>query len=175
MTLIKTILVPHDFSEYADAALGLAVDLGFSLDADLHLLHVVQPPAYAYSGELYGGGPIHNLSDPTDLHRTAQARLREVASRMTSLGWLRPMDARVVEGTRICDVIDDEAERVRADLIVMGTHGRAGLAHLIRGSVAEATLRQAPCPVLTVPMNRAHFAHAHSETRRSSHVPSGVV
>lgn len=173
MSTIRTILVPHDFSEYADAALALATELAKALDAELHLLHVIQPPAYAYSGELYSGGPVHNLSDPMDLHRSAQRELQDVASRLTLCGSTRGVQTRVVEGTRVCDAIDDEACRIEADLIVMGTHGRTGLAHLLRGSVAEATLRQAPCPVLTVPLKPLHYPHR--ETRRASHVPSGVV
>ena len=60
------------------------------------------------------------------------------------------VEAHVVEAAGIAEAICDAAETFGADLIVMGTHGRTGLAHVFLGSAAERTLRQAPCPVLTV-------------------------
>ena len=60
------------------------------------------------------------------------------------------VEAHVLEGSGIADMIIGAAEEHDADLIVMGTHGRTGLAHVFLGSVAERTLRRAPCPVLTV-------------------------
>ena len=153
MNFIHTILVPHDFSDHAEASLDLASSLALALGARLHLLHVVQPPAYAYGSELYAGGPIHGGQDAEPgLHRECERQLEEIAARHPEAS--RGIETHVVEGTRIAETIDDTAARLHADLIVMGTHGRTGLAHLLLGSVAEATLRQAPCPVLTVPGHR---------------------
>jgi len=148
---IQTIVVPHDFSEHADIALGMAAELAVELDADLHLLHVLQPRSYGYGSELYVGGPLHyGLSDQRDLRRASEFQLRALSE--TIPRFVRPISCHVVEGARVAEAIDLEAVVLGADLIVMGTHGRTGLAHLLLGSVAEATLRRAPCPVLTVPM-----------------------
>ena len=151
MSSIQIIVVPHDFSEHAEIALGIAAELAVELDAELHLLHVLQPQAYAYGSELYVGGPLHyGLNDQRDLRRASELQLRALSERIPGFG--RPVYCHVVEGMRIAETIDLEAIHLGADLIVMGTHGRTGLAHLLLGSVAEATLRRAPCPVLTVPM-----------------------
>lgn len=148
---IQTIIVPHDFSEHADIALGIAAELAVELDTDLHLLHVLQPRVYAYGSELYAGGPLqYALTDQGDLRRSSEFQLRALSEAIPRLR--RPVHCHVVEGSRIAEAIDLEAVHLGADLIVMGTHGRTGLAHLLLGSVAEATLRRAPCPVLTVPI-----------------------
>jgi universal stress protein A len=166
MSSIRTIVVPHDFSEYADAALDVALELSQALNAELHLLHILQPPAYAYGGELYAGPSGPDLLDER-IHeqRAGERRLRSIAARHTHT--TRPIRVHVVDGTRVADAIDREAAQLVADLIVMGTHGRTGLAHLLLGSVAEATLRHAPCPVLTVPrQKRVHVESRHDLAER---------
>ncbi len=168
MSSIQTIVVPHDFSEHADIALGIAAELAVELDADLHLLHVLQPLAYAYGSELYVGGPLHyGLSDQTDRRRASESQLRALSEGIPGFG--RPVSCHVVEGARIAEAIDLEAIHLGADMIVMGTHGRTGLAHLLLGSVAEATLRRAPCPVLTVPMRTSKIHEP--DGIRASRVP----
>ncbi len=153
MSTIRTIVVPHDFSEYAEAALNVALELTWALGAELHLLHVFQPPAYAYGSELYAGGSIHGLlDDHVALRRTSERRLADIAARYSEP--THPIRTHLVEGTAVAESIDAEATRLAADLIILGTHGRTGLAHLLLGSVAETTLRHAPCPVLTVPPQR---------------------
>ena len=153
MRSFQIIVAPHDFSEYAEAALTVALDLSRSLGAQLYLLHVFQPPAYAYGSELYAGGPIQSLlSDHVALRRKTEQRLSGIAARYSEPR--HPIRTLLVEGTAVAESIDAEATRLGADLIVLGTHGRTGLAHLLLGSVAEATLRHAPCPVLTVPPQR---------------------
>lgn len=145
MHAIRTIVVAHDFSEHAEAALGVATELAERIQADLHLLHVVQPPSFTYApGEL----PIP-LSTQHH-HIEALRRLAEIAEQFA----VTPGEERVhvVEGTSIAETLDEQASAIGADLIVMGTHGRSGLSHLLHGSVAERTLRHAPCPVLTVPL-----------------------
>jgi nucleotide-binding universal stress UspA family protein len=74
--------------------------------------------------------------------------LRELITKIEDLPV--KVEPHVVEGTAISDAICDVAEKLDADLIVMGTHGRTGLAHVFLGSVAERTLRNACCPVLTL-------------------------
>lgn len=173
MSSIRTVVAPHDFSEHARLALDLAVEMAGLLDAELHLLHVLQPSAHAYGGELYAGGGFHTeLEDSGSLRRATESQLQSVARRIEGLA--RPAHSHVVLGARIAEAIDVEAERLGADLIVMGTHGRTGLAHLLLGSVAEATLRQAPCPVLTVPRRKVRV-RASEPARPSPNALAGTA
>jgi nucleotide-binding universal stress UspA family protein len=148
MSEFRTFVVPYDFSPHAVAALAAARDLAQRLDADLHLLHVVHIPmqAYAYAPHPAAVGRIP--FDTHELREEARGALEKVAEQLVGLP--RRAQAHVVEGVGIADAIRLAAEEQGADLIVMGTHGRTGLAHVFLGSVAERTLRLAPCPVLTV-------------------------
>jgi len=136
----RTLLVPYDFSSHADAALATALDLAARFESEVHLLHVLQQPIYATAG--YDGFP---LDVPQDIKRHVCESLARLAAKSG-----RRVRAHVIDGTSIADRIGDSAQQLGADLIVMGTHGRTGLAHAFVGSVAERTLRIAPCPVLTV-------------------------
>ena len=144
MRSIQSFVVTYDFSVHADAALEMAMDLAERFDADLHLLHVVQPATYSYAGEYFPGGPLF------DVHAQAEQRLNEIAADLFTPP--KRVEAHVVAGAGVPDTLDAQAGQLGADLIVMGTHGRTGLAHVVYGSVAERTLRRAPCPVLTVPL-----------------------
>ncbi len=166
MKSIRTIIVPYDYSEYSEGALARADGLAQQLDSDLHLLHVIRPPTYVYAGELGMGLVAMEASDSRALKVDAPiCRLEVVASQCgvrADQVWTH-----AVEGTGIADSIDAEAERLRADLIVMGTHGRSGLAHLLMGSVAEEMIRRASCPVLVVPAESGARAQTvHWETNR---------
>jgi nucleotide-binding universal stress UspA family protein len=139
----RTLLVPHDFSSHADRALEHAVGLARHFGSTLHLLHVVQPPIYATPG--FGDAALAMVPD---LRTELTAKLRKVADETVDA----PSDlgVHVVEGVNVAGAICAAAMELGADLIVMGTHGRTGLQHAFMGSVAERTLRAAPCPVLTV-------------------------
>jgi universal stress protein A len=144
----QTFVVPYDFSEHSRAALQTAVDFARRFESDLHLVHVIQPPALAYDAY---GGPGTTAAAPVsllELREAAETALREVAASVE--GESRSLEMHVVESASIPDAIHEVAEKVGADLIVMGTHGRTGLAHVFLGSVAERTLRRSPCAVLTV-------------------------
>lgn len=148
MSDYRTFVVAYDFSDHAQAALVAAVDLGRRLAADLHLVHVIRPLSYAYGLGAYGTGAVPPPVDMAGVREGAVESLRRVIGGIENApGKLEP---HVVEGAAIADAIREAAERLNADLIVMGTHGRTGLAHVFLGSVAERTLRRAPCPVLTV-------------------------
>jgi universal stress protein A len=134
-----TIIVPTDFSYTSDAALGYARMLAARFGASLHLLHVVDEPG-SWS-EVYAAIPEIRLRLSADAAR----RLEAMAA------CLRPLQATsaVVCGAPVPTIVK-VAESKGADLIVMGTHGRRGVGHLLLGSVAERVVRLAPCPVLTV-------------------------
>jgi nucleotide-binding universal stress UspA family protein len=138
----RTIVVPYDFSSHADVALERAVDLARRLGAELHLVHVIQPWAYAYP--VLEGPPVL-APNMAEIRATAERSLAQVADRIGP-----KVVGHVLEGGNIADALREAATMFGADLIVMGTHGRTGLAHVFLGSVAERTIRQAPCPVLTV-------------------------
>lgn len=148
MSDYRTFLVPYDFSAHSRAALETAWDLAKRLEAKLHLVHVIQPPAYAYGYTYAGAAMPPPAIDLTEVREGALKALKQVAAEIGELpGGIEP---HVVEGAGIADMLRELAEKLGADLIVMGTHGRTGLAHVFLGSVAERTLRRAPCPVLTV-------------------------
>lgn len=143
---ISRILVPIDFSAHSEYALQYAIALAGRLDASLHLLHVVEDPLASGAW-----GPEGVLPDLTELRAEliADAEQRLLAYR----GEAERAQVPVVTAARIgltSHTIVDYAKTLNVDLIVMGTHGRTGVAHLFVGSVAERVLRHAPCPVLTV-------------------------
>lgn len=144
--LIKQILVPVDFSPVSLQALDYAVELARPFQAGLVVLHVVEPIYYATPADLYG--PSANLSMLLDeQQKAAQEQLAVLATRLAEH---QVKSETCVEPGVPYQVIVDTAARRRVDLIVMATHGRTGLSHLLLGSVAERVVRSAACPVLTV-------------------------
>lgn len=143
MTTITRILVPTDFSEPADEALDYAIHLARTLGATVSLAHVFTDPyeQTAYSEQYV---PIAQEIRAEVLTAIRQ-RLAMRASRID--GTL--VNSEILTGPTAKAIVDC-AQAQKADLIVMGTHGRHGMAHLLLGSVAERVVRTAPCPVLTV-------------------------
>jgi len=140
-TLIKTrcILVPVDFSKSSLDALQYALDMAQHYDAQLILLHVVEP----YHADM--------LMDTTEIQRKAHSAAHERLTKLTEAtvkAW--PRTGRELRAGHPATTITALAKRTNADLIVMGTHGYTGLKHAVIGSVAEQVVRRAPCPVLVV-------------------------
>ncbi len=134
----RKILFPTDFSHTGDSALELATTLARERGAKLLIVHVEEPPAAYGAGEMYYGMP-----DPvTDDLRKMLEQVGPPDPRVSC-------ERRLITGdpaTAIANLAQDEG----VELIVMGTHGRTGLMRLLMGSVAEAVVRRAPCPVLTL-------------------------
>jgi len=143
---VTRVLVPIDFSEPADAALQYAASLAVKVGASLHLLHVFEDPYLgggAFAAEMY-------VPVPQDLRETLLADAKQqLAARLATLDEQFHATADVYTGPT-ARAIADYATTNDIDLIVIGTHGRGGMAHLLLGSVAERVVRTAPCPVLTV-------------------------
>jgi nucleotide-binding universal stress UspA family protein len=146
MARITRILVPTDFSPTADAALEYAFVLAERFGASLQLLHVLDDP-FVVDGMAADAYIAEAPALRTAVLDDARERLRHRAAPREVLG--QPIDTEVLFGHGARTIAEYAAER-GVDLIVMGTHGRSGFAHLLLGSVAERLVRTAPCPVLTV-------------------------
>lgn len=151
---LRRILVPTDFSKHSQNALRYAAEFAGKFGAELYLLHVVQdlalfvPDAVAVTPPL--ALPVSQLT----------AAAREALDRLARDEMLQGLNVRQVvrEGTPFYEIIQ-VAKEEDIDLIVMGTHGHAGLVHVLLGSVTEKVVRKAPCPVLTVRHPEHEFVH----------------
>lgn len=143
MSEIRNILVPIDFSEHSDKALDFAISLAKGLGARLELLHCypINP----------GGISPYGIVLPENLDR----EMRDAASSRMAEWREKAVDEGLDVDVTLTPAFPSEsisaiAEEHGSDLIVMGTRGLTGLRHVLLGSVAERTLRIAPCPVVTV-------------------------
>jgi nucleotide-binding universal stress UspA family protein len=141
MIRLKKILVPTDFSPHSEVALRYACEFAEKFGAELHFLHVVQ--------ELFAGNGFYAL--PANYFEEVQAeserRLAAIPDSKSSAG--KTVVRKAIIGVPFVEIIR-YAKANGIDMIVMGTHGRGAVAHLLMGSVAERVVRKAPCPVLTV-------------------------
>lgn len=140
---LKRILVPTDFSEASTPALDLAIAFAQRFEAEIILFHAHEMPAYVFPDGVLPVTP----EVLGELQRSVMAELDRLAVRIREAGVVVTTRSGIgVHDFEICRA----AKESSADLIVMGTHGRTGLRHVLLGSVAEKVVRRAPCPVLTV-------------------------
>ena len=143
MIKIKRLLAPTDFSESSKQALHYAIEFARSFSAELHLLTVIEP--VVYPAEMFSQVGMVDVE-----------AVMEKSSKEEMEGWVK-MSANdgittvtaVAHGRPFAEIIR-YAQEHQIDLIIVGTHGRSGIDHLILGSTAEKVVRKAPCPVLTV-------------------------
>ena len=166
MLRVQKVLVATDFSLCSEVARNYAVALARRLHACLHVLHVVE--ASSLEGFEVGGYVTTIGSVQRELEESESAQLDE---------WIAdagcrdlPVKADLVMLQAPAQAIVEYATRERIDLIVIGTHGRVGLAHLVMGSVAEKVVRTAPCPVLTVRTQERDFVSVASIADRAASV-----
>src|SRR5581483_4379209 len=141
MEKVDKILVPIDFSPCSEAALSYAVFLSGQLKATLLLVHVIPPLGY----------PI-DFATVQPLAYQEFKKGTAVALEKSAERWRRegiPIETHLLKGEPEIE-IGAAAAHLECDLIVMGTHGRKGMAHLLMGSVAEKVVRSAPVPVVTI-------------------------
>jgi nucleotide-binding universal stress UspA family protein len=144
LDVVKRIVVATDFSAVSDRAVEVTRRLATRFDAGVRLLHVEPPlplPRGSLAAQLWDG------SDPGAAYERESIALLATA-RARFLDGVASVETRCVHGDSVGEAICEAASD--ADLCVVGTHGRAGLAHLVLGSVAEQVIRHAPCSVLTV-------------------------
>lgn len=135
---IKTILVPTDFSESSRKALEVATSLAKDHGAKIVVAHVMEPPP------VYGEGQLAYSFEDVGVDE-ARRELATISPTDNTVA----CEHKLLRGDATSQILH-AAEDTRADLIVMGTHGRTWLAHLLMGSVAEGVVRRAACPVLAV-------------------------
>jgi len=141
----KRILVPTDFSDPSGEALSTAMAFAQLAGATLDLVHVAVEATYALPP------PVDVVSVPIDMTKLMERAVEGLAAeekRVRDAGIAT--DSATLVGRPDSEIVARAAE-TKADLIVMGTHGRSGLAHALLGSVAERVVQHAPCPVLIVP------------------------
>jgi nucleotide-binding universal stress UspA family protein len=146
MIAIKNILVATDFGEASDSALNYGRELAGRFGAKLHVLHVAQNFYVTTFGAETYAAVVPEMQE--EIITAAKKRLDEAVLDSDHSGpATKPV---VMTSSSPAYAIVDYAGENGIDLIVMGTHGRGTLAHLVMGSVAERVVRLAPCPVLTV-------------------------
>ena len=150
---LERILVPVDFSDCSLDALGYAAVVAQQAKASLMLLHVLEPVSYGLDFTLGQSKARHAEAE------TWTKRLEELVS--SHQHPTMQVESRL-RGGFPADSILDTAQTLPCDLIVMGTHGRRGISHTISGSVAEAVLRKARCPVIAVRSTK--FGPGHRQT-----------
>ncbi len=143
---VTRILVPVDFSPQSDMAVAYATTIGARFGARVDLLHVVEDPFALGTWEGDTERPDRRAL-LEGLSASARHRLDAMAGAFARHGVTAVVHVRP---GRPSAAVQSLAEEYGTDLIVMGTHGRTGVAHLLMGSVAEQVVRSAPCPVLTV-------------------------
>jgi nucleotide-binding universal stress UspA family protein len=143
MTSIKRILAPIDFSETSFRSLDYAVDLATQLGAAVSVVHTYEIPMYSFPD----AAVITRPEIAAELADKAQKGLDEVVNARRSRGV--DISGKLTNGDAREEILR-LAKESRADLIVMGTHGRRGLARAVLGSVAESVTRNSDIPVLTI-------------------------
>ena len=162
---IKLILAPTDFSPASDRALDVAIDLARLTGAAIEVLHVnleamwVLPP------------PVDVVAAPIDMTEilaTSAVQLEAAVNRVRAAGI---QCTGVSESGRTDAEIVEYARKRAAGMIVVGSHGRHGIGHVLIGSVAEKVVRHAPCPILVVPPLEAEVARVSPEPDQEEETP----
>lgn len=144
MIQIQRILLPTDFSDFAACAARYACAFAEGFQSELHLLHVLETHVIATPDLAMG------MAFPSYVEETRAAASKKLHA-VLDPSWAarNKVHSTIAEGNPLVTIIRYAREH-KIDLIVLGTHGRTGLSHVLMGSVAENVVRKAPCPVLTV-------------------------
>jgi len=155
MIAIKTILLPTDGSKCSGKAMAYALSFAKQYGASIVALHVIDQRWEEQTRIVFAEvGQDLTQRIRSGYQDEARRILNEVADAASKAGVA--VETRIEAGIPFEDIVR-LAREVSADLIIMGTHGRTGMSHLLLGSVAEKVVRRAPCPVLTVRLEEHDF------------------
>jgi nucleotide-binding universal stress UspA family protein len=147
---MKTFLVPVDFSAVTDEVIDTAVSFARAFQGRVTLIHVVQPPVVTSEFAL----PVEVLQEAmTAGEKAAEKKLESLVQLFRNAGLT--CESRVVHGPPVT-MIREEAERVKADYVVMGSHGHGKLYDFLVGSTASGVIKKARCGVIIVPPEDRH-------------------
>ncbi|MGK5094066.1 universal stress protein [Deltaproteobacteria bacterium TL4] len=153
MIQMKHILLPTDCSEPSKSALRYAFEFGKQFQAEVTLLTVVDNRFMDFLGPAYFPNDMFNDLE-NSLEKQGHEQLKEFADKFLSSEV--KMNLVVLQGDPVTEIIH-YAKDQEIDVIIIGTHGHTGLAHMLLGSIAEKVVRHAPCPVLTVKPDNHQF------------------
>lgn len=141
--MFKKILYPIDFSEYTEEITNYAVSIAKKYSSELHLLHIIPNLNYYTPYESFLT-PENLIDMERNIEKEIEKDFNKVIKKIDV-----PVNKIIKTGVTFVEIIDYIKEE-GIDLVVMGTHGRSGIEHILIGSVAEKVVRKSPCPVLTV-------------------------
>ena len=142
--MFRKILVPLDFSEHTDEIINAAAQIAQKFGSTIHLLHVIPNMDYFTPYESFlSGENLVNIQ--REIEREVGKDMEAVAEKIKDI----PVAKAIHTGVAVLEIVD-YVRTEKIDLVVMGTHGRGGLEHILIGSVAEKVVRKSPCPVLTI-------------------------
>jgi len=141
--MFKKIICPIDFSAFTEEILAYAVNIAKKFEAELHLMHVTPNLNYFTPYESFLT-PENLVAIERNIEKEVDKDFEEVCKNIDI-----PIKKVTKTGVTFVEIIDYIKEEA-IDLVVMGTHGRSGIEHILIGSVAEKVVRKSPCPVLTV-------------------------
>lgn len=153
MAALRKVLCPVDMTLEAGSAAEEAANLARALGAELLLLHVMGEPALALGDPMLAPGEVSSFTQPQlidDYHHEMDRRLTLLGDQFRASGLA--VSTLLLRGSPH-EAIVSAADSEHVDLIVMGTHGRRGISHLLLGSVAERVVRTAKVPVMTLRLN----------------------
>jgi nucleotide-binding universal stress UspA family protein len=148
---INKILVATDFSEHARLALQYGAEFSKKFSADVIICHIVQKPELL--SQIPPGGESYF---PPNLAEQHEALAREHCAKLLQEAEISGGQVEIRHGSPFVEIIGAARDQ-QAYLLILGTHGRGAVAHLLMGSVAEKVVRKAPCPVLTVHSGERKF------------------
>lgn len=141
--MFKKIVCPVDFSQFTDEIVNYALSIAKKFEAEVHLLHVIPTLNYFTPYESFLT-PENLIAMERNIENEIEKDFQKIIEKVDM-----PVKKVIKTGVTFVEIIDYvKAENI--DLVVMGTHGRSGIEHILMGSVAEKVVRKAPCPVLTV-------------------------
>ena len=146
---MKNILVPIDFSDVSDEVIKEGAKFAKAFNAKLWIVHVAAPDPEFVGYEV---GPQHERDWRAGVLRKEHKVIQDAKKKLENDG----IDAEglLIQGL-VTETILNEARKLKADLIVVGSHGHGALLKLLMGSVCEGLVRKASCPILIIPANRA--------------------